>query len=82
MLKIFNRLLDFNEKELNQLRPLVEKVNFLEPQMKKFKTKDFAKKTESFKKRLNKGETLDDLLPEAFALIREAIFRIVGRASL
>jgi len=52
MLKIFNRLLDFNEKELNQLRPLVEKVNSLEPQMKKFKTKDFAKKTESFKKRL------------------------------
>ena len=81
MLKIFNRLLDFNEKELKQLRPLVEKINSLEPQMKKLKVKDFVEKTESFKKRLTKGETLDDLLPEAFALTREAIFRVVGERA-
>ncbi len=81
MLKLFNRLLDFNEKELNKLRPLVEKINSLEPKMKKLKDKDFPKKTESFKQRLSKGEALDDLLPEAFALAREAIFRVVGERA-
>ena len=63
MLKIFGNLLDFNEKELKKLRPLVEKINSLEPGIKKLKDKDFPKKTESFKERINKGESLDDLLP-------------------
>jgi len=81
MLKIFGNLLDFNEKELKKLRPLVEKINSLEPGIKKLKDKDFPKKTESFKERINKGESLDDLLPEAFALAREAIFRVVGERA-
>ncbi|PIU33282.1 preprotein translocase subunit SecA, partial [Candidatus Shapirobacteria bacterium CG07_land_8_20_14_0_80_39_12] len=81
MLKIFGNLLDFNEKELKKLRPLVEKINSLEPGIKKLKDKDFPKKTESFKERIAKGETLDDLLPEAFALAREAIFRVVGERA-
>ncbi len=81
MLKIFGNLLDFNDKELKKLRPLVEKINSLEAGMKKLKDKDFPKKTESFKERVDKGETLDDLLPEAFALAREAIFRVVGERA-
>jgi len=81
MIKIFNKLLDFNEKELKKLRPLVEKINSLEPEMKKLKDSDFPKKTESFKKRIEKGEALDDLLPEAFALAREVIFRVVGERA-
>ena len=81
MLKIFGNLLDFNEKELKKLRPLVGKINSLEPGIKKLKDKDFPKKTESFKERINKGESLDDLLPEAFALAREAIFRVVGERA-
>ncbi len=81
MLKIFGNLLDFNEKELKKLRPLVERINSLEPGMKKLKDNDFSKKTESFKKRIEKGESLDDLLPEAFALAREVIFRVVGERA-
>jgi len=80
-MKLFGSLLDFNAKEIAKLRPLVEKINSLEPGIKKLKDKDFPKKTESFKERIAKGETLDDLLPEAFALAREAIFRVVGERA-
>jgi len=80
-MKLFGNLLDFNVKEIAKLKPLVEKINSLEPGMKKLKDKDFPKKTESFKGRIAKGETLDDLLPEAFALAREAIFRVVGERA-
>ncbi|MBM3205302.1 preprotein translocase subunit SecA [Candidatus Shapirobacteria bacterium] len=80
-MKLFGKLLDFNAKELQKLQPLVQKVNSFEGTMKKLKDKDFPKKTDSFKQRLGKGETLDDLLPEAFALAREAIFRVVGERA-
>lgn len=81
MIKLFNKLLDFNEKELKKLRPVVEKINSLESEMKKLKDDEFPAKTASFKERLTSGETLDDLLPEAFALAREAIRRIVGERA-
>ena len=80
-MKLFGNLLDFNAKEIAKLRPMVEKVNSLEPEMKKLKDKDFSAKTISFKERIAKGETLNDLLPEAFALARESIFRVVGERA-
>jgi len=81
MLKFLGKLLDSNERELKKLQPLVEKINSLEPEMKKLKDDEFVAQTAAFKKRLSEGETLDDLLPEAFAAAREAIRRTVGERA-
>jgi len=70
--------LDLNQKEINRLEKVAAQINDLEPKVKKIKDKDFRLKTEEFKKRLEKGETLNDILPEAFALVREASRRTVG----
>lgn len=81
MFKFFSRLLDFNQRELDKLQPIVEKINSLEPEMEKLKDEDFPRKTQFFREKLAAGKTLDDLLPEAFALIREAIKRTVGQRA-
>ena len=60
-----------NDREINRLRPLVEKINALEPALAALSDAALAEKTEAFRKRLAAGETLDDLLPEAFATCRE-----------
>jgi len=78
MLNIFSKLLDINKREIDRLTKIVEKINAQDSKVKKFKDKDFAEKTEEFKKRLAKGETLEDLLPEAYALAREASWRAIG----
>ena len=75
---LFSKLLDLNQKELDRLSKIVQKVNSFEKEAKKLKDKDFAKKTERFKGRIAKGEDLEDLLPEAFALVREASWRAIG----
>lgn len=81
MFKFLNDIFDFSKKEVKTMLPIVERINGLEPEMQALKDKDFPAKTASFKKRLTKGETLDDLLPEAFALIREAIRRKLGERA-
>jgi len=73
--KIFG---DPNAKELKKLQPLVEEINRLEPQFKKFKDAEFSVFTEKLKKRVKDGESLDNLLPAAFAACREAAFRAIG----
>ncbi len=78
MLGIFNKFFDSNEKEVEKLYPIVEKVNALEESLKKLKILDFSKKTEELKKRVNKGESLESIMPEAFALVREASHRTTG----
>ena len=70
--KIFG---DPNQKFLKKLDPIIEKINSLESHFEKFSLEDFPKQTKEFKKRLQEGKTLDDLLPEAFALVREATKR-------
>ena len=70
--------MDLNQKEINRLEKVAAQINDLEPKVKKIKDKDFRLKTEEFKKRLEKGETLNDILPEAFSLVREASRRTVG----
>lgn len=64
-----------NEKELERLQPVVEHIHSLEPEMKKLSDRELRNKTAEFKDRLQEGETLDDLLPEAFAVVREAARR-------
>lgn len=68
----------YSEKEVKRVQPLVKKINELEPDMQKLSDKELRGKTEEFKERLQKGETLDDLLPEAFAVMREASKRVLG----
>jgi len=70
--------LDINQREIDRLAKIVEKVNSFEPKVKKLKDKDFSQKTEEFKERFSKGEALEDLLPEAYALVREASWRTLG----
>ncbi len=67
-----------NERELKRMRPIVEHINSLEPQMAALADQELAAKTVEFRERLAKGETLDGLLPEAFAVVREAGRRVLG----
>jgi preprotein translocase subunit SecA len=67
-----------NERELKRLRPLVEKINSLEPGVQKLSDAGLSQKTAEFRTRLNKGETLDEILPEAFSVVREAGRRTIN----
>jgi preprotein translocase subunit SecA len=69
---------DPNERELNRHREVVEQINALEPEMKRLADEQFPEKTALFRERLAQGETLEDILPEAFALAREAAVRAIG----
>jgi preprotein translocase subunit SecA len=78
MFKFFNKFLDLNQREVDRLSKIVAQVNSFEDKAKKLKDKDFVKKTAEFKKKLEKGKTLKELLPEAFAVVREASWRTLG----
>lgn len=69
-------------KELNKIDPIVDKVLSYEDEYKKLSDDDLKAKTAEFKNRLSAGETLDDILPEAFAAIREADFRVLNMRPL
>jgi preprotein translocase subunit SecA len=64
-----------NERELKKINPIVEKINGFEPQMQSMGDEALKAQTPLFKERLNNGESLDDILPEAFATVREASIR-------
>jgi len=66
-----------NERELKQIQPLVDKINALEPEVQALKDEQLKARTTEFRQRLAQGETLDDLLPDAFATVREASMRIL-----
>ncbi|WP_049042583.1 preprotein translocase subunit SecA [Clostridium sporogenes] len=68
----------YSERELRRVNPIVNKIEALDEKMKSLKDEEFKLKTEEFKNRLEKGEKLDDILPEAFALVREAAHRTIG----
>ena len=68
----------YSEKEVGRVMPIVEKINSLEPTVEKLTDAELRAKTGEFKSRLQKGETLDDILPEAFATVREASKRVLG----
>lgn len=69
---------DNNEKEIKRITEIVELINNLEPQFTKLSDASLQSKTWEYRQRLDKGETLDDLLPEAFATVREASRRVLG----
>ncbi len=79
MVKLFQRLLGAaNNREIRRLQPLVDAATALEPEVAALSNEALAAKTAEFKERLQEGETLDDLLPEAFAAVREASRRTIG----
>ena len=75
MEKIFGT---YSDRELKKIEPLVNKVMSLEGEMEKLSDTELKEKTEEFKNRIKNGETTDDLLPEAFAVVREAAWRVLG----
>jgi preprotein translocase subunit SecA len=68
-----------NERDIKGMLPLVEQINRLEPEIARLADADLPRKTASFRERVAQGESLDDLLPEAFALVREAAKRTLGQ---
>ena len=67
-----------SQRELKRIYPLVDKIEALGPEMEKLSDDELRNKTTAFKERLEHGETLDDLLVEAFAVVREAAYRVLG----
>ena len=79
MLGIFSRLLDSNEKQIKKIDPVIEDINSLEKKTEKLTDAKLKAKTAEFRARHERGETLDDLLPEAYAAVREASKRTLGQ---
>ena len=78
-MSIFSKIFkSYSEKEVKRVMPLVEKINGLEEEISKLSDSELRGKTEYFKKQLQEGKTLDDILPEAFATVREASKRVLG----
>jgi len=78
-LSVLGRLFDSNEAELRRLRKVVAKINALEDQTKALSDDALRARTTEFRDRLAKGETLDEILPEAFAAVRDAARRTIGQ---
>ena len=68
----------YSEKEVKRVQPIVNKINALEPEMQKLTDAELRAKKDEFQKMLAEGKTLDDILPEAFAVVREASRRVLG----
>ena len=78
-MKLFEKIFGtYSEREIKRIMPIVKKINELEPEIEKLSDEQLRGKTEEFKNRLNNGETLDDILPEAGAVVREASRRVLG----
>ena len=77
-MSFLEKLFGSNEREVKRFHPLVEKINSFESALQNLSSDDLKGKTEDFKKRLVAGETLDDLLPEAYAVVREVAKRVIG----
>jgi len=82
MLKILKKVFDNEYKELKRFEKIADEIDALDEEMGKLSDKKLAAKTEEFKERLEKGETLEDILVEAFAVCREAAYRCVKMKPL
>ena len=79
MKKIFEKIFGtYSDREIKRLNPILDKIEALETDMENLTDEQLKGKTEEFKNRLEQGETLDDILPEAFAVVREASVRVMG----
>lgn len=79
MFKWLGGLIDSNEKELKRLQPTIDRINSLESEFEKLSDTELRAKTDEFKTRLKAGSSLDELLAEAFAAVREAARRTIGQ---
>ncbi len=70
------------DRDVKKIRPILERVNSLRSEMQALSDEELKNKTNEFRKRLREGDTLDDILPEAFATIREATFRVLGEKRM
>ena len=78
-MSIFNKIFkSYSEKEVKRIMPIVDKINSLEEEISKLTDEELKNKTNEFKEQLDNGKTLDDILPEAFAVVREASKRVLG----
>ena len=75
---LFSQLFGSNEREIRKLQPIVDSINAFDKKINALSDEDLKSKKKEFKARLNKGETLDDILPEAFAVVREVAKRVIG----
>lgn len=78
MLGMLNKMFDFNKRTLNRYEKMANAIEALRPQMEQLSDEQLTAKTAEFKERVAKGESLDDLLKEAFAVVREAAKRVLG----
>jgi preprotein translocase subunit SecA len=78
LLKTLRKLFDNQERQLKKFFQIADQIDALEPDMQKLTDAQLREKTDEFKRRLKEGETLDDLLPEAFAVVREAARRVLN----
>ena len=77
-MELFSKIFGSNEREIKKLRPIVEKINTFEEKMTALTDEDLKGKVKDFRTRIEKGETLDDILPEAFAVVREVAKRVIS----
>ncbi len=75
---LFKKIFGSNERVVDRLRPIVDEINALSPAMEALSDEELRAKTDEFRDRLKKGETEDDILPEAFAVVREGAKRVIG----
>ena len=79
-MKLFEKIFGtHSENELKRIRPIADKIEALDAQMQALSDEELKHKTVEFKERLANGETLDDILPEAYAVVREAAWRVLGQ---
>ncbi|MBR4172753.1 MAG: preprotein translocase subunit SecA, partial [Clostridia bacterium] len=79
MMGLFDKIFGtYSDRELKRVKPIADKVMELEQQMQALSDKELAQKTEEFKSRIKEGEELDSIMPEAFAVVREAAWRVLG----
>ena len=81
MISFLKSLVDENYRRLNSFYPIVKKINAFEESIQKLTDQELADKTNYFKELLSQGKTLDDILPEAYAVLREAIRRVIGERA-
>ena len=78
---IFRKLIDSEYKELKRFEKIADEIVALEPEMAKLSDEELKNKTVEFRERLDKGESLEDLKVEAFAVVREAAYRVIGEKA-
>ena len=78
MKKVIDKLYDYNARELKKINKIVDKIESYDEIISKLSDNELKYKTDEFKNRINNGESLDDILPEAFAVVREASYRILN----